>query len=110
LIALKAGSFSCGGSERSGLTASVPVGIRVGDEAVEVEGGGEGDVVVDAVEEEGVDVSDVSAVRPASGSDEREQPATRSTAATAADRAAFNAGRRLAVFDWGGSFGAFAMR
>jgi hypothetical protein len=57
---------------------------------VEVEGGAEGDVVVDAVEE-GIDVSDVSAVRPASGSDEREQPATKSTAATAADRAAFNA-------------------
>jgi hypothetical protein len=58
---------------------------------VEVEGGAEGDVVVDAVEDEGIDVSDVSAVRPASGSDEREQPATKSTAATAADRAAFNA-------------------
>jgi hypothetical protein len=69
---------------------SVPLGIGVGDEAVDVEGGAEADVVVDAVEE-GIDVSDVSAVRPASGSDEREQPATKSTAATAADRAAFNA-------------------
>jgi hypothetical protein len=109
LIALKAGSFSCGGSDRSGLTASVPVGIGVGDEAVEVTGGGEGDVVVDAVEEEGTDVSEVSALRRASGSDEREQPATRSTAATAADRAVFNAGRRLAVFDLGGNLAAFAM-
>ena len=90
------------------MTASVPLGIGVGDEAVDVEGGGEGDVVVDAVEE-GIDVRDVSAVRAASGSDEPEQPATKNTAATAADRAAFNAGRRLAVFHWGGSFAAFAM-
>jgi hypothetical protein len=66
------------------------LGIGVGDEAVDVEGGGEEDVVVGAVEE-GIDVSDVSAVGPASGSDEREQLATKSTAATAAERAAFNA-------------------
>jgi hypothetical protein len=88
---------------------SVPLGIGVGDEAVDVEGGAEGDVVVDVVEDEGIDVSDVSAVRPASRSDEREQPATKSTAATAADRAAFNAGRRLAVLDRSGSRAVFAM-
>jgi hypothetical protein len=92
------------------VTVSVPLGIGVGDEAVDVEGGAEGDVVVDAVEDEGVEATDVSAVRPASGSDEREQPATRSTAATAAaDRAAFNAGRRLAVLDRGGGLAACAM-
>jgi hypothetical protein len=109
LIALKAGSFSCGGSDRRGLTASVPRGIGVGEEAVDVEGGGKEGVVVEFVEEEGVDVGGGSAVRAASGSDEREQPATRSTAATAADRAAFNAGRRLAVFDRGGRLAVFAM-
>jgi hypothetical protein len=94
LIALKAGSFSCRGNERSGLTSSVPLGIGVGDEAVDVEGGGDEDVVVGAVEE-GSDVSEVSAVGPASGSDDPEQPATKSTAATAAERPAFNAGWRL---------------
>jgi hypothetical protein len=83
LTALKAGNFSCGGGDRSGVILTVPLGIGCGVADVGVVDWVE---VVDSVETGVVDAGDVSDVPAASDSEEPEQPATRSSVAKVRDR------------------------